>query len=917
VEPWSADDPWQERRDPSPGWDEWPPPAPSADAYAVDEPGTPASDPWAESWADEVPGIPTSPPPELYAEPASDAGFEPSPTSTLEPSDLPSAPSFESPYDEPGGEVEFAEAESAEPDSVEAEYGEAEPQSFGSAEPAAAPRIEPWSPDSDPWGAAWMVPPVVEAAVDEEPVADAAVAEEQVAEAPAAEEAAVLAEEQIAEAPAAEEAAVLAEEQVAEEPVTERAEERVAEESRAEGEISIGQPELGADMALAASSTDGWRAPEPEPEVEAEPPLTDSDLGNDEPTDADAAIAAMVAGAAVEGAVDEEPSPAQGDARDDEPTFADAAMAATAAALAGVAIREEPSSDAASTGDAWEGDAEPAVAAELEPPAEPAFPPPVWAQEPAPAPEGAESPELAGEAADAEAEAEPVESWEADLWSEPEPAPELEPAPAPELAAAVAAGQPRDADRDSAENDESRVPDAAIAAAAITASEPYVEARRPDVPWLDRPDQTEVFPTTWEPPPPPPPADREEAGSAEPRTGEIRTKLGQAEPDLDDELAEEPTTAEAAVPWLIGVILLLAGMVIVLLALIFAGDASLGGGADASPTPPAAAIVPGPSGALSAASPTPRSSPSPSPDPSNNPDGAVPKYGDLEMIYQGRSAALAPIYLLRRDFSVEGDPEVMARDDSLDVRRFAWSPNGSRGAFLYADVLVAIDPGVDVHRLSDGISAITFGNGPATVYAVRVVADGGNDVASILAVDHATGKERELDRVSYPRPALEEEVALAEAQFSDDGGSVRLYWMHDDTLRLWILGGGTWTVDPEEGNASKLDEEALPVLWAPEGERRIRLAIDGDKTRLNIVDRSGDQIASTNVTGRVSHLRWSPRGDQVVFTLGRPTSGGGVLQDLYLWNLGAGEDPAPTMITNTGAAFGAEWRGSQNRWEED
>ena len=43
-------------------------------------------------------------------------------------------------------------------------------------------------------------------------------------------------------------------------------------------------------------------------------------------------------------------------------------------------------------------------------------------------------------------------------------------------------------------------------------------------------------------------------------------------------------------PWLIGVILLLAGMVIVLLALIFAGDASLGGGADASPTPSAAAF---------------------------------------------------------------------------------------------------------------------------------------------------------------------------------------------------------------------------------------------------------------------------------------------------------------------------------------
>jgi len=295
----------------------------------------------------------------------------------------------------------------------------------------------------------------------------------------------------------------------------------------------------------------------------------------------------------------------------------------------------------------------------------------------------------------------------------------------------------------------------------------------------------------------------------------------------------------------------------------------------------------------------------------------VPQYADLEMIYQGRSAALAPIWLLHRDFAVEGEPEVLAQDPSLDVRRFAWSPDGTRGAVLFADVLVAMDPGVDVHRLSDGISAITFGNDAGTVYSVRVVADGGNDVASILAINQATGEERELDRVSYPRPAVEQEANLEEAQFSDDGGSVRLYWMHDDTLRLWILGAGAWTVDPDEGTAQKLEEDALPVLWAPEGERRIRSAMEGSTTKIRVVDRSGDTLASAKVEGRISHVRWSPRGDQVVFTLGRSAPAGGVLQDLYLWNLGEGEDPAPMMITNTGAGFGAEWRGSQNRWEED
>ena len=295
----------------------------------------------------------------------------------------------------------------------------------------------------------------------------------------------------------------------------------------------------------------------------------------------------------------------------------------------------------------------------------------------------------------------------------------------------------------------------------------------------------------------------------------------------------------------------------------------------------------------------------------------MPKYGALEMLYQGRSAALAPIYLLRKDFTQDSEPDVMARDSTLDVRRFAWSPDGRRGAFLYADVLVGINPGVDTHRLTDGISAITFGDDAETVYAVRVVADGGNDSASILAVNQATGHERELDRVSYPRPNIQEEEALSEAQFTDDGGPIRLFWMHDDTLRLWILDGGTWTIDPAEGTATKLDEEALPVLWASEGERRIRLSFENGATRLRMVDRSGDVMASTSVNGRVSHLRWSPRGDQIVFTVGESTANGGVLQDLYLWNLGEGREPKPMMMTNTGASFGAEWRGSQSRWEED
>ena len=55
-EPWSAEDPWQERRDSS-AWDVWPP----ADDVTY-QPDQPTSDPWAESWADdEPPGAPSEP----------------------------------------------------------------------------------------------------------------------------------------------------------------------------------------------------------------------------------------------------------------------------------------------------------------------------------------------------------------------------------------------------------------------------------------------------------------------------------------------------------------------------------------------------------------------------------------------------------------------------------------------------------------------------------------------------------------------------------------------------------------------------------------------------------------------------------------------------------------------------------------
>ena len=570
---------------------------------------------------------------------------------------------------------------------------------------------------------------------------------------------------------------------------------------------------------------------------------------------------------------------------------------------------DQPSGEAPGAWDAWDADIERVAEPEGVVESDPGAFAPLWAAQAAATPEDM--------AASDEPEADtPDTTWEADLWAEPE----ADEGPTEAAGAEpITEPEPEQAPADDPEPVEDA--DATIApeavAAAIAASRIGLETP-PESPWPERVDPTEVLPTTWEPPPPPPPREGE---GMEPRGGEIRTTLGATEPELDEEPAEDATTAEQAVPWLIGVILLLAGMVIVLLALIFAGDASLGGGAGTSPSPTVAALGPSGSGQPTAvASPTPRPSPSSSPSTSAEPSAtAAPaaQYGNLEMVYQGRAEALEPIYLLRRDFEVEGEPAVVTQDANLDVRHFAWSADGTLGAALYANRLVGIDPGEAVRHLSDGVAAITFGDDPTTVYAVRVTEDGGNNVASILAVKQAGGEERELDRVTYPTPNPGDDAPLAEAQFLDDGGAIRLYWMHDDTLRLWILGGGSWVIDPVEGGATALEEHAQPVLWGPEGERRIGFAGNGSSTTIRMVDRSGDEMATASVTGRISHLRWSPRGDQVVFTVGRSTSGGGVVQNLYLWNLGRGENPAPVMITNTGAAFGAEWVGSQSRWEED
>jgi dipeptidyl aminopeptidase/acylaminoacyl peptidase len=165
--------------------------------------------------------------------------------------------------------------------------------------------------------------------------------------------------------------------------------------------------------------------------------------------------------------------------------------------------------------------------------------------------------------------------------------------------------------------------------------------------------------------------------------------------------------------------------------------------------------------------------------------------------------------------------------------------------------------------------------------------------------------------VTYARPSVAAEEALPEAQFIDEGGPVRIFWMEDDRLRLWVLAAGTWTIAPADGAVSEAETD-LPVLWSPRGNRRVTVAEEGTTTTMTLLDGGGESLAVTTIEGLVSHLRWSPDGDRVVFTVGRSASAGGVLQDLFLWDLGDGE--APVQLTATGAAFSAEWLGTTPLW---
>lgn len=370
-----------------------------------------------------------------------------------------------------------------------------------------------------------------------------------------------------------------------------------------------------------------------------------------------------------------------------------------------------------------------------------------------------------------------------------------------------------------------------------------------------------------------------------------------------------PTTAEQAVPWLIGIVLALAGIVIVLMALIFTAENGLLGGPSPSPSARASGIVPvispSPSGAASgSASPSATDAASPSATP------APPAYGALEMLYLSRATATAPIYLYRRDFSVDEEPVTLARADQ-GIEHYAWAPDGRRGVAIIAGRAVALQQDTAARALMDGVSEVAFGLDSQTVYAARVARDGANDAAQVVAIDWQTGEQEIIGSVTFPHPAVAPESALEEAQFIDDGGLVRLYPTTDGKVLLWVLGApATYAIDPQTKEVT--ETTGLPTLSSPDDLFRVTLSESAQGGTLILTDADGRQRATTLAPGLVSHIRWAPNGSEVAFTLGTKGSSGGIVQNLYVWDLVDGK--APTMITSNGASFGAEWRGAEVRW---
>ena len=370
----------------------------------------------------------------------------------------------------------------------------------------------------------------------------------------------------------------------------------------------------------------------------------------------------------------------------------------------------------------------------------------------------------------------------------------------------------------------------------------------------------------------------------------------------------KPTTAEQAVPWLVGAVLALAGIVIVLLALIFS-DAN-GGFASSTlqPTPlvfPSSSTAPSPSAHASpSASPRPSASPSPVPT-------KPPTYGALEMLYLTRPTAASASELLRDDFATSAGPVLVAASSNADVTHYAVAPDGTVSVAIVNGRLLGLAKGKPARALANAADSASFGADATRVFAVRVARGGTNDQAMISAISFASGHSATLTTITYRHPAAPQLTGLAAARFLDEGGPVRIYSTSDGNLLLWVSGAGQWRIDPVSGSSVAATRQ--PVLWSADGAHRIVATVRGSVTTLSELGQDGRSLSRTSVIGQISHLRWSPHGNRVVFTVGITLAGGGVRQDLYVWDLVNGR--AASALTANGASFGGEWLGSAQFWQ--
>ena len=387
--------------------------------------------------------------------------------------------------------------------------------------------------------------------------------------------------------------------------------------------------------------------------------------------------------------------------------------------------------------------------------------------------------------------------------------------------------------------------------------------------------------------------------SPEVEAGEVSTSGGW-DPRLHGE-RRRPTTAEQAVPWLIGLILALAGVCIVLLALIFTGPEGL---AENSSSSPSASAAPSPSTAPSSPPPsvTPTAVTTPSP---------PPTFGPLEMVYLGEPSAGAKLTLLRRDFSTSAAAVPVAALYTAPTKA-TWAPDGRIGAVLLGGSVVALAPGVSTKTISDHLTAMAFGDDSTTLYALRITPAGANDQAEVLAIDAYTGTMKTVATMTYAHPVTYPDPPLTESQFADNGGLDRIYATVDGYLVVWILAApDIYRVDPVDGAVTNVTRE--PILWSPDQSKRVDVeTVTAGKDQLILRDHAGTQLASISLGGLASHVRWAGTNNEVVFTLGTYGPGTVVQQNLYVWDLTNGKAPSPLTSDNTSRS--PEWLGVAQAW---